>query len=98
VIDEEAHSCDQAETSQLDSPSSWCDGLLEVSDQTIYSWRRQEQIDRGEPAGVTTPQLAELAAARRRIVELETELAIHRRAAEIPKEVVPTKGGSRRSR
>jgi transposase-like protein len=22
--------------------------LLEVSDQSIYSWRRQEQIDRGE--------------------------------------------------
>ena len=26
--------------------------LLEVSDQTIYSWRRQEQIDRGELADV----------------------------------------------
>ena len=25
--------------------------LLEVSDQSIYSWRRQEQIDRGELAG-----------------------------------------------
>ena len=72
--------------------------LLEVSDQTIYSWRRQDQIDRGEVAGLTTPQHAELAAARRRIAELETELAIHRRAAEILKEVVPPKGGSRRSR
>jgi hypothetical protein len=38
------------------------------------------------------------AAARRRIAELETELAIHRRAADILKEVVPPKGGSRRSR
>ena len=72
--------------------------LLEVSDQTVYTWRRQDQIDRGEVAGLTTPQHAELAAARRRIVELETELAIHRRAAEIVKEVVTSKGGSRRLR
>ena len=72
--------------------------LLEVSDQTLYTWRRQDQIDRGEVAGLTTPQHAELAAARRRIQELETELAIHRRAAEILKQVVPPKGGSRRSR
>ena len=26
--------------------------LLEVSDQTIYTWRRQELIDRGELTGV----------------------------------------------
>ena len=72
--------------------------LLEVSEQTLYTWRRQDQIDRGELAGITTPQQAELAAARRRIQELETELVIHRRAAEILKEVVPPKAGSRRSR
>jgi transposase-like protein len=72
--------------------------LLEVSEQTLYNWRRQDRIDRGELAGITTSEGAELAAARRRIRELETELAIHRRAAELLKAVVPPKGASRRSR
>lgn len=72
--------------------------LLEVSEQTLYVWRRQDRIDRGELAGITMSEGAELAAARRRIRELETELAIHRRAAELLKAVVPPKGASRRSR
>jgi len=72
--------------------------LLEVSEQTLYHWRRQDRIDRGELAGITTSEGAELAAARRRIRELETELAIHRRAAELLKAVVPPKGASRPSR
>lgn len=71
--------------------------LLGVSEQALYGWRRQDRIDRGEAAGVSTVELAELAAARRRIRELEEEVAIHRRAAELLKEVVPPKGGSRRS-
>jgi transposase-like protein len=72
--------------------------LLEVSDQSIYAWRRQEQIDRGELAGLTSAEHGELRAARRRIKELETELAVHRRAAELLKESVRPKGASRRSR
>src|SRR5262249_6734802 len=71
--------------------------LLEVSDQSIYTWRRQELIDRGELPGLMTEEREELRAARRRIRELETELAVHRRAAELLKESVPPKGGSRRS-
>src|SRR4051794_26149259 len=72
--------------------------LLEVSDQSIYAWRRQELIDRGELPGRSTVEQEELRAARRRIKELETELAVHRRAAELLKESVRPKGGSRRSR
>ncbi|TDB73606.1 IS3 family transposase [Micromonospora sp. KC723] len=64
---------------------------LEISDQTIYNWRRQELIDTGQMPGVTSTDQAELVAARRRIAELETELAVHRRAAELLKEVVPPK-------
>ncbi|MFI2652894.1 IS3 family transposase [Micromonospora fulviviridis] len=64
---------------------------LEISDQTIYNWRRQELIDTGQMPGVTSGDQAELVAARRRIAELETELAVHRRAAELLKEVVPPK-------
>jgi transposase-like protein len=51
---------------------------LQVSDQTIYSWRRQEAIDTGRLPGVTSTDHAELTAARRRIAELETELEIRR--------------------
>ena len=38
---------------------------LQISDQTIYNWRRQELIDTGQMPGVTSPDLAELVAARR---------------------------------
>jgi transposase len=72
--------------------------LLEVSDQSIYGWRRQELIDRGELPGLSSPERDELREARRRIRELEMELAVHRRAAELLKEAVRPKGGSRRSR
>jgi transposase len=71
--------------------------LLEVSDQSIYSWRRQEQIDRGELPGLSSAEREELRTARVRIRALETELAVHRRAAELLKESVRPKSGSRRS-
>ena len=71
---------------------------LGISDQTLYLWRRQDEIDRGLAPGLSTPERDELAAAKRRIRELETELAIHRRAAELLKEQADPKGGSAASR
>ncbi len=71
---------------------------LDVSEQTIYTWRRQARIDAGLETGVTTSEQAELAAAKRRIRELETELAIHRRATELLKEKTRPKGRTRRSK
>src|SRR4029450_13461657 len=71
---------------------------LGISDQSIYTWRRQDRIDRRLEPGGTSGEKAELAAAKRRIVELETELQAMRRAMELVREVVPSKGGSRRSR
>jgi transposase-like protein len=56
---------------------------LGVSEQTLYTWRRQDRIDRGELQGIKTKEHAELYAARRRIRELETELQVHRRATEL---------------
>ncbi len=58
---------------------------LGVSDQTIYNWRRQDLIDRGVEPGSTSAEQAELRAARRRIAELETELAVTKRAVELLK-------------
>ena len=59
---------------------------LGISEQSIYTWRRQARIDAGLEAGITSTEKAELAAAKKRIRELETELAIHRRATELLKE------------
>jgi transposase-like protein len=68
---------------------------LGISDQTIYVWRRQERIDRGLVPGLTSVEREELAAAKRRIRELEAELEIHRRASELLAEHSDPKGGSR---
>src|SRR5260370_4991565 len=70
---------------------------LGISDQTIYGWRHQDRVDRGVEAGLTSTERAELLSARRRIRELETELAVHRRAAELLKGTSTPKG-SRQSR
>ena len=71
---------------------------LGISSQTIYVWRRQEQIDRGEIPGLRSAERTELVAAKQRIRELEAELAIHRRASELLAERSGPKGGSRRSK
>ena len=71
---------------------------LGISSQTIYLWRQQEQIDRGLVAGLTSTERTELAAAKRRIRELEAELEIHRRASELLVDRSDPKGASRRSR
>jgi transposase len=55
---------------------------LGISQQTIYTWGHQARVDAGLEAGLSTAEQAELRAAKRRIPELETELAIHRRATE----------------
>ena len=74
-------------------------GDLGVSDQTIYMWRRQELVDTGVEAGLTTIEASELRTAKRKIKDLETELAVTRRANELLKEqVVSPKGGLRQSR
>ncbi|QUQ64449.1 transposase [Kutzneria sp. CA-103260] len=71
---------------------------LEISEQTINTWRRQDRIDRGLEAGLTSGAKAELTAAKRRITELETKLRATRRAIELVREAVPPKGDSKRSR
>ena len=71
---------------------------LGISAQSIYVWRRQDRIDKGLEPGSTTHERAELTAAKRRINELETQLAIAMKAVEQLKEHTDPKGGSRRSR
>lgn len=64
---------------------------LDVSDQTIYNWRNQHLIDTGQRAGLTSSDHVELVAARKRIAELEADLAASKRAVEVLTEVVPPK-------
>ncbi|MFC9646596.1 hypothetical protein ACFTZF_50590 [Streptomyces mirabilis] len=47
--------------------------------------------------GTISSDLSELAAARKRLAELEAELAIHRRDAELLGVVTSPKGGAKRS-
>jgi transposase len=68
---------------------------LEISDQTIYDWRRQELIDTGQLPGLNRAELSELSAANKRIRELETEVAILKRARELLREPHDPKGGTR---
>lgn len=71
---------------------------LDVSHQTIYNWRRQDRIDRGVRPGLNTAEKAELAEARKRIAELETDLAIAQKAIDLPKEETSPRTGTRPSR
>lgn len=64
---------------------------LGISDQTIYTWARQDRIDQGLEPGLSTGEKTELAEARRRIHQLESELAANRRAMELIREAVPPK-------
>nr|WP_280444566.1 transposase [Nocardia brasiliensis] len=56
---------------------------LGVSGQTIYTWRREDEIDSGRAPGMNGAEQAELSAAKRRVRELEQEVAILKRAREL---------------
>lgn len=54
-----------------------------VSQASVDNWLKQDRIDRGEAEGASMSQQLELAAAKRRIRQLETELAIARKVNEV---------------
>jgi transposase len=54
---------------------------LGVSEGGRHNWVRQDRIDRGELAGVTTSESAELRRARKRIRELEMQVEILTKAS-----------------
>src|ERR1039458_2509532 len=56
-------------------------GDLQVSEATLLRWVAQDQIDRGERPGLPTVERVELAQARKRVRELETELEITKQAS-----------------
>ena len=69
---------------------------FQVSDATIYNWLKQDRVDRGEVPGLSTEQQLDLAAAKRRIGQLETELAVARKVNEVfLSEGIAPKGSTR---
>ena len=64
---------------------------LGLAEATVYRWKAQDLIDRGMRPGTSTSEQGELAAAKRRIQELETELALVKRAAALFEEGVRPK-------
>ncbi len=52
---------------------------LGIAESCLYGWKSRELIDRGLKAGTSTTESAELAAARRRIADLEAEVKILRK-------------------
>ena len=47
-----------------------------MHESTLHRWKRQDRVDRGLISGVGTAESARLREARRRIRELEAELAV----------------------
>ena len=70
---------------------------LGLAQATVYRWKAQDLIDRGVKPGTSTSEQGELAAARRRIKELETELALVTQAAALFEEGVRQKPPTRSS-
>lgn len=70
---------------------------LGVSEATVFRWVAQDHVDRGESAGLSSIGKVELARARGRIRELETELAVVKKASEFftTMEKIRPKGSSR---
>jgi transposase-like protein len=64
---------------------------LGLAEATVYRWKAQDLVDRGVKPGTSTAEQGELAAARRRIRELETELELVKKAAALFEEGVRPK-------
>ncbi|WP_370871601.1 transposase [Curtobacterium sp. A7_M15] len=56
---------------------------LGVSAAAIHNWVRQDQIDRGERPGVTTPESVNLAETKKRIRQLEEEVTTLKKASKV---------------
>jgi transposase len=70
---------------------------LEVSTATLFRWKKQAVIDAGRKLGTKSYEPDELARARQRIKDLETELELVKRASALfnGEEVVRPKDSAR---
>lgn len=82
--------------SELGNPKKQTADDLGIHPVTLSTWVKQDDIDRGMRPGVPSSESTVLRAARRRIQELETDLAIVRQAATFLGEDKPRPKGSTR--
>ena len=63
---------------------------LHIAESCLRNWMKQDEIDHGDRAGLTTDERAELVQLRRklRVVEMENEI-LRRAAAYFAKETLP---------
>jgi len=73
-------------------------GQLGITAQTVYNRWNPDRVDRGFGSGTSRRESAELTAARKRIREVETALAVTKRANELLKAMSDPNGGGRSSR
>ena len=66
---------------------------LGVSGAAVHNWVRQDQVDRGERPGMTTREGMELAKAKTRIRQLESEVEILKLAVSLLGEDRPGRKG-----
>ena len=69
---------------------------LGISQGGLHNWVRQDRIDRGVLAGISTSENADLRRANKRIRELELEVEILKRASKFLGEDKPHSKGSTR--
>jgi transposase-like protein len=69
---------------------------LGIAEVTLYKWRRQALIDAGQRPGLKSYEADPLAAARRRIKELESELRAVKAASALFEEGAASPKGSSR--
>jgi transposase len=81
---------------RADKPVSRVAAELGISEGGLHNWGGQDRIGRGERPGLRTPESTELTKARKRILQLETEVAILKRAAKLLGEDRPDPKGSTR--
>ncbi len=67
-------------TRSSEKPLAQISRELDVSEQTLRNWRKQEEIDEGEREGLTTEEREELGRLRRKVKVLEQEKEVLRKA------------------
>lgn len=82
-------SCPRVALVRAGKPVTTTAAELGISQSCLHNWICQDQVNRGEPPGVTTSESVELRRARKRIRQLELEVEILTKASQFLTEDKP---------